>query len=103
MRTYVGVAALVVALALALPASAAPVVVTGNSQTVRTSATSFFTPLHLPGFLRSPSRFASFFPSMPSIGNTGAFASSEPVPMKNGAPTAAYFKRFNLQAAPRAQ
>jgi hypothetical protein len=103
MRAYMGVAALVVALGFALSASAGPVVVTGNSTTVKTAKTSFFTSFHLPSFVRSPSKFASFFPPMPSIAFTSATATSEPVPMKNGVPTADYFKRFNLQAAPRAQ
>jgi hypothetical protein len=53
--------------------------------------------------LVSPSKLSTFFPSIPSIAFPNATSSSVPVEMKNGVPTAAYYKRFGLQAAPRAQ
>jgi len=101
MRAHVWGAALAVALSFALQSTAAPIVV--SSGTPAPPAPSFFTPLHLPSFLVSPSKLASFFPSIPSIASPNATASSIPVPMKNGVPTKEYFKQFGLQAAPRAQ
>ena len=101
MRAHVLGAALAVALGFVLRASAAPIVV--SSGTAAPPAPSFFTPLHLPSFLVSPSKLANFFPSIPSIASPNASASSLPVPMKNGVPTKDYFKLFGLQAAPRAQ
>ena len=104
MRTHIGAAALALVLGFGWKAAAAPIqLVTGNSSQATATTPSYFTPLSMSSFLISPSKFASYFPAMPSIANVNGYAATAPIPMTNNQPNAAYFQLFGLKTAPRAQ
>ena len=103
MRTHVWLAALVVVLGFALRSDAQVAISAQTGASSVSSGSTFFHSLSLTSFLKGPSNLGTFFPSMPSIGSPNGVVATSQIPLNsNGQAGDAYFKLFNLQAAPRA-